>query len=319
MKKWVLLLSVFVCLAVSSCGVPAPPDEKFIAQNIPEEIKTVSIDDPFDAANADVYSMDVKSVSIEKRQTNGKEDTAYCTVEMENDYYCFTKSIVTYYTYYDKGGWTLDLYNEYSPPSWRIKGCPFSKDKVAELVSEHSILNANDPAMDTDSGTVQFTYDVKDEYENLTVEGTVAVNFVFDGSSWKYEVDTDAVELNWNIVGHWYSPIYAGLYLDILELTDDSVTVEVFYEDAAKDALEGEKGALIDISDERFWHLKTQSTDLWKESTSKGEPYLQFRFNFKVWGDAWEIYILKDSAFAQVRAYKNTELYRVDANPFIAD
>lgn len=315
-----MFIGLVTCLLLSSCGVSNPPNENKIAQNIPEDIRTVIIDNPFDATNSDVYVMDVKSVSIEKRQTNEKTDTAYCIIELENDYYCFTKSIITYYNYYDKGGWILDDYSEYNPPTWKLKDCPFSGDNVKGLISNYSIINENKPSTDTNLGTVEFTFDVREESENVTEEGTIAITLLFDGSSWSYDINRDNVDLNWNILGHWYSSIYSGIYLDINEKSNDLISVEVIYEDAAKDALDGNEDPLIDlidVSDERYWHLKTQITDIWEKYTNKGEPYLQFQFYFETWDDTWNIYILKDSAFAQVRMYPDTELYRVSSNPFI--
>lgn len=321
MKKliYMLLLNVGLLIMLTSCGVPNPPDENAIAQNIPEEVKTVIIDNPFDATNSDVYVMDVKSVSIEKRQTNEKEDIAYCNIELENDYYSFTKFIITYYNYYDKGGWILDRYSEYDESIWEIKGCPFSNDVVAYAVNDYTIIDADEPEINANTGNVKFIYNVKDIYENVTSEGTVEVNLQFDGSGWTYDINTDSVELSWNVLGHWYSSVYGGIYLDINELTDAAVSIEVIYEDTAKDALAGNRGPLIDVSDERYWHLKTQSTDIWEKYTDTGEPYLHFQFYFESWSDTWNIYILKDSALAQVRRYPNTELYRVESNPFVAN
>lgn len=319
-KSWLsLFIGIVACLLLSSCGVPSPPNENDIAQSIPEDIRTVIIDNPFDATNSDIYIMDVQSVSIEKRQTNEKKDTAYCIIELENDYYRFTKSIITYYNYYDKGGWILDNYSEYNPTTWEIKKCPFISDEIAGLISDYRVIDAKGPVIDTSSGTVSFTFDVNDEYENVTSKGSIDVLLVFDGSRWAYDINTDNINLNWNILGHWYSSIYSGIYLDINELTNDSMSVEVIYEDTAEDALTGNKGVLFDVSDERYWHLTTQSTDMWEKYTDQGEPYLHFQFDFDAWGDLWNIYILKDSAFAKVRMYPITELYRVASNPFIPD
>ena len=135
-------------------------------------------------------------------------------------------------------------------------------------------------------GKIDFCFEVKDVQENVTSEGNVIVSLQYHGADWTYELDKSDVFLEWNIKGHWYSTIYSGLYMDVLDMTSDSV------------------------------HATVNSTDLWEEYTDDGEPCLHFRFDFRAWGDKWNIYIYKDTAFAQVRMYKMTELYKVEENPF---
>lgn len=88
-----LFVGVAMLLLLSSCGVPKPPNEIKIASDVPEDIRTITIGDPFGATNPEAFLMDVKSVAIEKRKTNKKDDAAYCVVELENEYYAFTKSV----------------------------------------------------------------------------------------------------------------------------------------------------------------------------------------------------------------------------------
>ena len=51
-----------------------------------------------------------KDLEIIKRQTNAesKQDTVYCNVEMENDYFNALLEVVLTYGYYDVGGWIFD-------------------------------------------------------------------------------------------------------------------------------------------------------------------------------------------------------------------
>lgn len=318
MKKFVFSLQmtvVFLCL--TACGVPSPPNEKEIAKDLPDDVVTAVINDPFNAINSNTYTLNIKKVSIDKRQTNEKEDIAYCVVELENEYYCFTKYVKLYYNYYDKGGWSLEGYSEYQDSAWKLISCPFDVEEASSALNDYTDIQYVEKNEDFDAGTIRFIFAVEDEYENVAAKGNVAVALEFDGDSWECNIDASNVDLEWDIEDHWYSSIYSGIYLDILELNDTSAIVEVVYENTAENALAGEKGPLIDVSDERYWHTKVETTDLWEKYTKDGEPYLQFRFYFSEWSDTWTIYVFRDSAFAQVRKYPETELYRVQYNPFL--
>lgn len=93
MKKKILLIlfAMLLCTILSSCGIPKPPENEQIIQDLPEEITTIIIENPFDLTNADVYEMEVKNLLIEKRQTDGKSDLIYCIIDLENQYYHYTK------------------------------------------------------------------------------------------------------------------------------------------------------------------------------------------------------------------------------------
>ena len=104
-----ILLSGLFCI-LTACGAPKPLQETQIKANLPDEVKSINIEAPYPDMDG-IYEMDVKSIAIEKRQTNDKSDVVYCTLELSSNLYHFTKHILLHYNYYDKGGWILDSWS----------------------------------------------------------------------------------------------------------------------------------------------------------------------------------------------------------------
>lgn len=52
MRKLIIIsvFGVLLCIILSSCGIPAPPKEKQIVRDLPRDITTVIIENPFDLA-----------------------------------------------------------------------------------------------------------------------------------------------------------------------------------------------------------------------------------------------------------------------------
>lgn len=202
MKKTVLLLflSALICVLVSSCGIPKPPDKEDISKDLPDELTTITIGNPFDSSHADVYKMNVNGVAIEKRQTNEKEDIVYCWVGLDNEYYRVTKYVKLKYYYYDEGGWLLDEYSEYQEAEYKVLNFPFETGEIiAELNSEYQ----NVELKSSDSYFRSFLFQIEDVHKHGVLQGDVLVNFEFDGTCWIETRDTTNLSFNWDIVGIW--------------------------------------------------------------------------------------------------------------------
>lgn len=225
MKKlfYILLLSAGLLIALTSCGTPKPPQENELAENIPEEFKSVMIGNPFDELNMYIYDMDVTSVTIEKRQTNEKADTVYCVVEFDNEYYHFTRYLKMDFNYYDQGGWILDDYSEYNPAEWKVVKCSLRADEVA-YVCDYPQVELKESTVDSTNGTAAFYFDVEDVRNNGAFRGTVVVNCQFDGEKWTYTKSSDDVRFIWDIVGTWsYSKVEKTSY----DSTVNEITVTI--------------------------------------------------------------------------------------------
>ena len=236
------LMSVLLCILLTSCGDSNPPKETKIIQELPDDITMAVIENPFDAANADVYYMDVVSLSIEKRQTNDKEDIVYCIVELGNQYYHFSKYVTLYYNYYDQGGWMLDNWEYYQNTEYRVLSSPFSGEEILPAAqqryaySEYSSLSEN-----WDKNEATFHFSVNEPHTNGTYTGDYKITCRFDGVKWETSNDASDVQFLWDIEGTWqyensaqdvFGKSYSyGIILIIDDFDRDTLTgsLEMFY------------------------------------------------------------------------------------------
>lgn len=205
MKKKILLIlfAMLLCTILSSCGIPKPPENEQIIQDLPEEITTIIIENPFDLTNADVYEMEVKNLLIEKRQTDGKSDLIYCIIDLENQYYHYTKYIQLNYNFYDQGGWILDQYDTYAPDEWELLTSPFGAEEVKGVLYNVPIVDSGTVTSDLTDNTIQFSFPVEETHANGAYKGTAIVICRFDGKCWQYETNTDDICFVWDVNGTW--------------------------------------------------------------------------------------------------------------------
>lgn len=189
-----LLVMLF---ALTACQ-KAPPDEKAMMKSLPKEVTQISVDKT-------ALPMNVKSFRLDKRQTNknAKTDAAYCTVELENEYYNCVKHILLNYGYYDKGGWMLDKWTETEKPTCRVIANPF--DPKREMNDTDYILkNVQEPEFSPDKGLVVLKYEVEEKRKNVTRTGVISCTYTFKDFSWK-KSNFDGSKLidSWDVVGSW--------------------------------------------------------------------------------------------------------------------
>lgn len=216
-KKFYMLLLCAVILAVlTSCGIPKPPNEKQIAEELPDEITTIIIKNPFDATNLDIYEMEVASLSIERRQTNEKDDVVYCMIDLENEYYSFKKYVKLQYNYYDTGGWIIDDWAYYNDTIYQVKSNPFSEDLASQkwsyLYDEASLI---DVSLDANNNSLTFTLEVNANHNHAVVGGKLIDTYTFDGTRWLENYDDSGCSTDWHIVGDWeyLIPSESGIYV----------------------------------------------------------------------------------------------------------
>lgn len=236
------LLNVGLLIILTSCGIPKPPQENELAENIPEEFMSMIVGNPFDELNIYKYDMDVTSVTIEKRQTNDKADTVYCVVKLDNEYYQFTRYLKMDFNYYDQGGWILDSYSEYSPAEWKVVKCPLKAEDVA-YVCDYPQVELGESIFDGKNGTASFHFDVEDTRNNGAFRGTVVVDCQFDGEKWSYTKNSDDVRFIWDIIGTWsYSKVEKTSY----DSTVNEITVTILDFDQSSAAMDG------------TWHMNSE-------------------------------------------------------------
>jgi hypothetical protein len=209
-KIFVTLVTTMIVLCLTSCDndteggansergnsqerlvfddVNRPLGERELATMIPDDIFTFLI-------SGETTSMAVTDVTIERRQTNAKEDVVYAVIEMENDYAHRT----TYYrltiNFYDVGGWQIDAFESYqsfvtipiNPPSDNFA----RSDTVSQYVSqgyEVSYLFSNTD--NWENGESSFVFEVSREERFYSHVGTVTASVRFNNTQNGWSVDS---------------------------------------------------------------------------------------------------------------------------------
>lgn len=198
-----LLLCSLCFVTLPSCGVPAPPKQQEIISILPEEIRTVAIQNPFTGEDQ-VHELALQSLEIEKRQTNEKDDMVYCVLDMKDEWYHYTKYINLHFVYYDQGGWLLEDYAPYASHQWELLKSPFHTEEVSSIIAtEWYSEEATLKEQDLENGALCFSAQVNEPHVNGAYLGEVIVICQFDGIEWVYEINNENVRFIWDIVGKW--------------------------------------------------------------------------------------------------------------------
>lgn len=206
--KACLIFIVSVLLLVMSGCRPAPPNEERIKRTLPNEITKLSVNNPFYEYEWESEyiedNLDVLSVKIEKRQTNEKDDTAYCVIDLQNEFYHFTKYLILNYVYYDEGGWMLENWTTYREDAYEILKNPFEENAVERkmnFLEEEPNAKAISCSLEGDTITYRTQYKKKSTF--CTEEGERIDTYTFNGTSWISSCDISNVNRIWDISGEW--------------------------------------------------------------------------------------------------------------------
>lgn len=173
-------------------------------------MRTFTINEAADVNEATDKEIDlfgVTSVNIEKRQTNDKQDTAYCEVKMSNDQYQATAYYVMIFDYYDKGGWQLDNYEKYNDTLIVPTG-GYPKDKIISFLKDQYNYNSVEFVSSNKISDTSFSckFKVSGDCPYAKEVGTVIVNQSFSKTKyyWITNVDTSGIISDWSsLIGKW--------------------------------------------------------------------------------------------------------------------
>lgn len=225
MKKSILLTltGVMLCMFLTSCGIPKPPNEKEIKTALPEEITTIIENSPFDGGDSQIYDLEVQSLVIDKRQTNEKEDIAYVTIELENEWYHVTKHLVLLYNYYDKGGWILDDYYHSSETEVSLVGNPMieTAKNAAPYIIPGFTAEYIGCSEDFELGQITFHY----QYSETSVYVELIHSYSVTYQCMSMIADHDLDSVSWSITGteaHLESPFHSTIeqFFTLAEMLD---------------------------------------------------------------------------------------------------
>jgi hypothetical protein len=155
-------------------------NENAIAKIIPDDIKN---------------EMSVKNVTIDRRQTNDKEDIVFAVIDMENDNIHHTAYYTLYINYYDTGGWMLDSWKSYQADTFYPVNPPDDGIAYNTVIREIYDGNITLKSADTDnyeSGSCTYVYEFEKENEYWVSVGIAIIECVFleKFGNWESYVDS---------------------------------------------------------------------------------------------------------------------------------
>ena len=219
---FILWICIFVfIISLAACG-RRPLNDRGLSKIIPEEILIYSLD-------YNENKMSVKNVTIERRQTNDKEDIVYAIISMEDDYIHRTAYYILTINYYDVGGWIIDSWEEYQ----ETEAYPLQPPSESLITNHLNERFKNFSFISNDKESVKdrhysYTYFVNDEEQNFTRYGEITIIFSLYGSDnlfWRPVINTDDLNISWNIIGNWnitYGRDNVGK-LNISQVTNTSI------------------------------------------------------------------------------------------------
>lgn len=218
-----VIICVFTLL--SGCGAKAPSEQQ-IMEDLEEEITTISIQNPF-TYEMEEQELEIVDIEIEKSQTKDSSYKADCIIEMENEYYSFTKYIECEYERYDRGKWFLENYREFEEEEYVVRENPFAEeDFISKRLGFIDFYNlVVDMSFERDIVSISCSYEV--DYEYMTKEINIYEEYSFAGNCWDSICYDETTNSNWNVEGVWElsSPKEGERFQLVMEAFDsDSLT-----------------------------------------------------------------------------------------------
>ena len=203
------------------------PDEEFYMENVPEEILEYQM-------NGESYTSEITQVKIVKEEKDGDELTVLCELYVEDE--CLKRTLHYEFECEKDGKWEIEDWEKVEEESIEL-----SEEFAKSLIGDYELDNIDNykcTPKDED-GIIRFSYDVNDQYNYVTVGGTVAFEVsILEERGNKYftsiEVDTTNIEADWTVEGSYINTdedtggIDMGVTLK--PSTDGQMEVEVYSE-----------------------------------------------------------------------------------------
>lgn len=202
MKRTIsILLFVMVICILCLCGCGSTTlSESDLLERIPEEIKTIYIDDI-------LRLLDVTNMEVEKRKTNDEIDEVHCTITMSDGTYETTANYILTYVFYDKGGWILDYWDLIDAHT-NVIATP-NKEMMETEINRYYFdqIEFDSQVFYDDTQTCDTVYTVSYLCANYSYDGKVLLqsNFVSDiyGGIWQHELVYYPENFRLDINGNW--------------------------------------------------------------------------------------------------------------------
>lgn len=223
--KNIFLILALACMFLVGCGNNIP-EKKQITEDLSKVLTTINVSNPF-TTEIETEQLEITNLEIEKSQTTDSTYTAYCIVDMENDYYRLKKYIVCEYLKYDGGVWELNNWIDYQDTEYSAYENPFSSEEAQSIyLSGNDYSNIEfDMSFEENRLMCNLTYDVEYLYKTHTTH--IYDEYYFNGSFWENTVHTTDGEDEWKIVGYWIledSSGYPMFEMEILSFDSDTLS-----------------------------------------------------------------------------------------------
>lgn len=198
-----LLLSLLFLL--SGCGGEKLPTKADIMADLAGEINSVEVKNPYIADRYDTYELSITGIEIEKSRTEKTSYTAYCSVDMKNEFYTFTKYVKCEYGKYDDGKWMLNSCEEYRDAKYAVTATPFEQQDVINNLLEFPFDFTEDSTLEAKAENHLLTYICEYElpYEYEKKEYHLEQKLEFRGDYWEILSVDRNVNHVWDIEGSW--------------------------------------------------------------------------------------------------------------------
>lgn len=139
----------------------------------------------------------IDKIVIEKRDTNKKDDTVWCTVITKNPEIAYEKNVVLFYHKYDKDGWVLDEISLDDSSEWKVtplkgidkKDIPLTLEGKSVMIDGESwnilenevteiLIDKQETDLKSKTDKVWMTITLKGEVEKI--KGKVVASYKFD-------------------------------------------------------------------------------------------------------------------------------------------
>lgn len=244
---WLIIaaIAIVVIIIIASSSSGSSSLEKDLVSTLPHEIRTyiwdgmaynfIEDDRDFEEDGSGTqHVLNVKNLTVDRHSTEGKSDTADCTIVMEDDYIEKTVYVTLYSMEYDTG-WVVESWEEIKEPTVVPKAEP-DMDYLKNVFNFKNITVREDNLSLAD-GKYTYSYTVNDSYTYVDYSGDVALSAEFSKGynyadelckyGWTYDFDEDntSLELDWKVEGTW------TLGISESDLEDQKGVVTVLHND----------------------------------------------------------------------------------------
>jgi hypothetical protein len=159
--------------------------------------------------------MSVKNLTIDRRQTNEKEDIVYAVIDMEDSYVHRTAYYLFTINYYNKGGWMIEKWKQYQDTTSYPLSCPaenMANDVISEQYKSYTLKSVD--ANDLVDGKCTYVFDINDARRYVAISGQAEVVFSLNSNGdylkWSSSsVNDSGIAAKWDIAGKWTARMHS--------------------------------------------------------------------------------------------------------------